>query len=186
MIMENISSDFLPTIPPIAVTPPIPAEVRDGTLPNFQHDARQALLRLWQKLNVEFVLKPIEPVSAQPATKLHCWSMQRVYFLDGTSSSHLVGTTDGDARVTSAVHSIYPLSRHAVTTTGRVYLLDKSFGYSMQAESLFANWLKRNAAQNAIDQTRDMLSLQRRGLIGLLKLGKFLEHRSNFGTVEVV
>jgi hypothetical protein len=173
--MQYISEDFAPTIAPKVDGTATTAAARHLSPSNIQSLARQSVEKLWRDFNVEGVLRISEPVSSQTMIPLSCWSIYRVTFEDGTSGNHLVGMFNGEARVTTAVHTINPLTNQVVTETGRVYVLDKDYGYSMHVDYFFEAWLKMKKCKKVINQTREFLETQRLANIGLRGLGKLCD-----------
>lgn len=89
-------------------------------------------------------IHPIAPVSLQPTTQLTHWQIYWVKHPDGVIEHHLVGSADGEGRVSSKVLQVDATQRKVITRSGRVYSLTGEPGSDLDAQYVWNRWLHLN------------------------------------------
>lgn len=100
------------------------------------------------------------PIHSRPSATLEKWKIFRVHYKDGTSSCHVVGESQDEYRVTSAIESVYPLTSRVRTRSGQLYKLGAIEGRSVSAEFFFYIWLKKQGSTKCIDESHIFMNLR--------------------------
>ncbi len=105
----------------------------------------------------------IGPVHQEPTIELHLWSVFEVP-ADGQGCSwtrHLVGLRPEGfkARVSSPVEVLDPVTRRAVTRSGRVYELAHHSGINADALAVWGAWKHRYGLEDERDVTDEVEQL---------------------------
>lgn len=81
----------------------------------------------------------------EPRTALRFWRVFEVTFPDGRISTHFVGDTGREGRVSSAIERYFPETRVGTSRSGRHYDLSKGGpGWTKDADWVWGIWCKRN------------------------------------------
>jgi len=71
------------------------------------------------------------------------WGVHEVNFSDGTTR-HLVGSVNGEGRVSSAIQSYDPQEKQLITKSGKVYVVQGKPGTTANAVYVWQSWCKIN------------------------------------------
>lgn len=105
----------------------------------------------------------IGPVHQEPTRELHQWSVFEVPF-DGAGlpwTRHLVGVRPdgGKAQVSSPLVTLDPVTRRAVTRSGRVYELAHHSGINADVLAVWGTWRRRYELEEERDVTGEVTEL---------------------------
>jgi len=95
----------------------------------------------------------IQPVAKEPETAISQWAMVLVTDAHGHKTRHLVGSANGEGRVTSPIKAIDTSTRTATSESGRLYRLLGDSGSDSDARYVFANWLRLTQTRVVRDVT---------------------------------
>lgn len=95
----------------------------------------------------------IQPVAREPETGISQWAMVLVTDAHGHKTRHLVGSANGEGRVTSPIKAIDTARRTATSESGRLYRLLGDSGSDSDARYVFANWLRLTQTRVVRDVT---------------------------------
>jgi len=84
----------------------------------------------------------IEPVTAEPETRISRWGLYLVTNARGVRTRHLVGRANGEGRVSSPIKTIDIAERTATSHSGRLYRLVGNSGFDSDGCYVFNNWLR--------------------------------------------
>ena len=95
----------------------------------------------------------IQPVATEPETGMSQWTMYLVTDVHGDKTRHLVGSANGEGRVTSPIKAIDTGRRTATSESGRLYRLLGDSGSDSDARYVFDNWLQLTQTRVVRDVT---------------------------------
>lgn len=100
------------------------------------------------------------PVHQEPTKELHQWSVFEVPF-DGPErpwTRHLVGVRPNGfkAQVSSSVELLDPVTRRAITRSGRVYELAHHSGINADVLAVWGAWKRRYGLEEEGDVTEEV------------------------------
>lgn len=84
----------------------------------------------------------IEPVAAEPETRISRWGLYLVTNAHGVRTRHLVGRANGEGRVSSPIKTIDVAERTATSQSGRLYRLIGNSGFDSDGCYVFNTWLR--------------------------------------------
>ncbi len=135
------------------ITGYIAGEVRTVEIKNEQEAAQ--VFQMIIDSSVESALG----VDLEPVMTMTRWRYVRVRRPDGLRTRHLVGWSEYEGRVCSAIVSIDPLKKSLITQSGRVYQLDGEPGHDRDAAWVFSRWLKvLGASENDVSEQTKALT----------------------------
>lgn len=84
----------------------------------------------------------IEPVTAEPETRISRWGLYLVTNPRGVRTRYLVGRANGEGRVSSPIKTIDVAERTATSQSGRLYRLVGHSGFDSDGCYVFNSWLR--------------------------------------------
>lgn len=105
---------------------------------------------------------PSSPVAVTPKVELGDWRVFEVKLPGRVQRSrHFAGSTgrDGRGKASTAIVEFDPLTRRGLTESGRVYELQSSTGFNVNAEYVWRNWVRINRATHVVDVSPEIRAL---------------------------
>lgn len=86
-------------------------------------------------------VRRVHTVWAEPDVRVERWRLIKVRHADGSVQRHVIGSADGEGRISTRLVAVEPITMSLTSASGRVYCLAGLPGHDMQAEKLYGCWL---------------------------------------------
>lgn len=112
-------------------------------------------------------LHRVQSTDQEPCSDIERWTLVQVRHPDGSVQRHLLGRSDNEGRVTTALVELDLLGMQATTVSGRVYRLVGPPAEDADAQWIYRGWLAMGQRVQQKDLSRALVRLCRmRGRYG--------------------
>ena len=86
-------------------------------------------------------VRRVQTAWAEPTVRVERWRLTKVRHADGSVQRHVIGSAEGEGRISTRLISFEPITMSLTSSSGRVYCLAGPPGDDFNAANLYQRWL---------------------------------------------